>query len=849
MPDVTLDSSADEPAPLGDAFAPGATVGHFLIVKELGAGGMGIVFEAYDPDLDRRVALKVVRGPDAGSAAGARLIREAQAMAKLTHPNVVGVHEVGTVGAGTGRRVFVVMELVRGETLATWLEHPRTWRRIVETFTQAGDGLLAAHHAGLVHRDFKPSNVLVEVGGRVRVTDFGLAFSDDDEEPPLARGSDLVGTPAFMAPEQGARGDVDARADQYSFAVSLDDALSRVPGRAPRRLRAAITRALADDREARFPSLEPLLAELRAAVGSRRRFAMAGALTLAGAAAVAASIALATTPAGGATCSDHAELVDELWNPATRDALAERFTRVRPSSTTAIASTARTLDAWTAAWKLGRRAACGADDAQRRARLACLDRGLHELRQQLVVWESADAEVVDRAVRAATALPAPESCTNAPPLQSIDPVTTQALVSIHALERAGRARDAKPAVDLLLVRVGSAPDPATAAEVFYAAGIVAQATGDLPRARAHLARAASEAGRAGLDARLVDSLLMQASVVIDEGRPLDSLGLLDAANAIIARVGIDRLERYATLRGDALTQAGRPRDAIVELRRAVELVEARAARDPRSRLGLARALGVLAAAHDSLHEHEEGVRLLARVLAIEEAELGPEHPDVGRTLHDLANHQSRLLQRDRANANLARARAIFVAAHGERHLLVGGTDLSLANLAVSQLRYDDARVYYERALATLSRVLPADHAYLASVSSGLGTIARDQDRCAEAIPHFERAVAILERTGHGGPNLATHLVNLGACLDDVGRSAEARKPIERSLALLDEAGVTDKEKTEQWMVLAEIELHSGNKPQAIAIAERLLARTKDSDGPAWAQMRAYARTQLAAWKR
>ena len=848
MPDVTLDSGADEPAPLGDAFAPGATVGHFQIVKELGAGGMGIVLEAYDPDLDRRVAIKVVRGPDAGSAAGARLIREAQAMAKLTHPNVVGVHEVGTVGTGTGRRVFVVMELVRGETLATWLEQPRTWRRIVETFTQAGDGLLAAHHAGLVHRDFKPSNVLVEVGGRVRVTDFGLAFSDD-EEPHLARGSDLVGTPAFMAPEQRARGDVDARADQYSFAVSLDDALARVPGRTPRRLRVAIARALADDREARFPSLEPLLAELRAAVGSRRRFAMGGAIILAAATAIAASIALATTPAGGAACSDHAELVDELWNPAARDALAERFTRIRPTSATAIASTARALDAWTAAWKLGRRAACGADDEQRRARLACLDRGLHELRQQLVVWETADAEVVDRAVRAATALPAPESCTNAPPRQSIDPITTQALVSIHALERAGRAREAKPAVDSLLVRVGSAPDPATAAEVFYAAGLVAQAIGDLPRARAHLARAASEAGRAGLDSRLVDSLLAQASVVIDEGRPLDSLGLLDAANAIIARVGIDRLERYAMIRGDALTQAGRPRDALVELRRAVELLEARVARDPRSRLGLARALAVLAAAHDGLHEHVEGARVLARVLAIEEGELGPEHPEVGKTLHDLANHQNRLLDHDRANTNLARARAIFVAAYGERHLLVGGTDLSLGNVAVFQQRYDAARAYYERALATLSPLVPADHLFLATASSGIGTIAREQDRCAEAIPHFERAVAIMERTGHGGPDLATHLVNLGACLDDVGRSAEARKPTERSLALLDEAGAADREKAEQWMVLAEIELHSGNKPQAIAIAERLLARTKDSDGPAWAQMRAYARTQLAAWKR
>src|SRR5262249_10169231 len=132
--DETLEHAVADRAPPSPRFAAGTTIGHFRIVRELGAGGMGIVFEAYDPDLDRSVAIKVVRDRDAGSSAGMRLVREAQAMARLGHPNVVPVHEVGTIDG----QVFVVMELVRGATLGTWLEASRSWREIVKAFVAAG---------------------------------------------------------------------------------------------------------------------------------------------------------------------------------------------------------------------------------------------------------------------------------------------------------------------------------------------------------------------------------------------------------------------------------------------------------------------------------------------------------------------------------------------------------------------------------------------------------------------------------------------------------------------------------------------------------------------------------------
>ena len=160
------------------ALSIGDRVGRYLVLSTLGAGGMGIVFAAYDPQLDRKIALKVLRtnlGPSTADARK-RLKREAQAIARLNHPNVVGVYDVGTTQNGDD--VYIAMEFVEGDTLTTWLKrYPRSWREILEVFHQAGRGLMAAHSVGLLHRDFKPDNVLVGGDGRVRVTDFGLARS------------------------------------------------------------------------------------------------------------------------------------------------------------------------------------------------------------------------------------------------------------------------------------------------------------------------------------------------------------------------------------------------------------------------------------------------------------------------------------------------------------------------------------------------------------------------------------------------------------------------------------------------------------------------------------------------
>jgi serine/threonine protein kinase len=281
--------------------AIGDRVGRYLVLQTLGTGGMGVVFSAYDPQLDRKIALKLLRSglQLATKDAQKRLRREAQAIAQLSHPNVVGVYDVGTTDDGD---LYIAMEFVEGDTLTQWLKaYPRSWREILDVFQQAAKGLAAAHGVGLLHRDFKPDNVLVGGDGRVRVTDFGLARSLIAIDEESARGATpqmptalnaaltatgtVLGTPRYMPPEQLSGPDIDARADQFSFCVALYEALygeHPLPGRTsvamfekgepatpppdttkvPAFIGRAVMRGLQKDRAKRFPMMSQLMTEL-----------------------------------------------------------------------------------------------------------------------------------------------------------------------------------------------------------------------------------------------------------------------------------------------------------------------------------------------------------------------------------------------------------------------------------------------------------------------------------------------------------------------------------------------------------------------------------------------------------
>ncbi len=348
-------SNPSESQQWGDGELPfGAKVGRYLLLQRLGTGGLGEVYKAFDPELDRKVAIKLLK-PSMLERSPARLqtmlLREAQAMAKIAHPNVVTVYDVGTLDEN---RVFIAMELIKGVTLRTWVrDRDPTWREIRDLMVQAGHGLQAAHEAGIIHRDFKPSNLLVDGRARVWVLDFGLARAelrdrsvrtpdsiDVNVEPdsqnslllyePITNVGTVVGTPEYMAPEQFDRSTIDARTDQFAFCVTLYEALygyRPFPGRQLEALEAAklagelleppedsqvpgwllraMARGLSPNPGDRYPSMRELLHAMMHDRRSRRRQWTALVATGLGSAALAWSVtALRGVPAAAQLAVD-----------------------------------------------------------------------------------------------------------------------------------------------------------------------------------------------------------------------------------------------------------------------------------------------------------------------------------------------------------------------------------------------------------------------------------------------------------------------------------------------------------------------------------------------------------------
>ncbi len=472
-----------------------ARVGRYVVLDTAGRGGMGVVYRAYDPQLDRKVALKVVSARGAAVAdARERLLGEARALAQLAHPNVVPVHDAILLGDD----VVVVMELVDGITLDAWVAAaPRRNGEIVAIFAQAARGLAAAHDVGVIHRDFKPANALVGVDGRVRVVDFGLArfaASDADGEGGAPRSRVLtaagaiVGTPAYMAPEQLAAGEITAAADQFSFWVSLYEAIAGLrpfdaadrdgmlvairAGKlaAPREgrtipgwLRQLMQRGLQVDPAARLPSMHAVASELTRARGWRRARVPAALGALATIATVATLVGVSRSTASDpiAACDGGVAEIDRAWSAADRTRLQSTLAAVTtPYAREVEGLVLGGLDRYRGTWSAQHRAAC---EAHRRGAMsplvldrsmACLQRRADELRAAAQVLGETDAKSIGKAVDVVVRLAPVEACgdrdslaADAPPIAEPDRRAEVAaartrLARAAALDAAGRAAEA-----------------------------------------------------------------------------------------------------------------------------------------------------------------------------------------------------------------------------------------------------------------------------------------------------------------------------------------------------------------------------------------------------------------------
>ncbi|MBL8946112.1 MAG: serine/threonine protein kinase, partial [Myxococcales bacterium] len=561
---------------------PPPKIGRFQVLREVGHGGMGVVYAAFDPQLERNVALKVLRrrGHGRDDRGQARLLREARAAARLSHPNVVTVYEVGE-DAGA---IHIAMELLDAVTLRSAAARMGDdWRAIVTAYLAAGRGLLAAHEAGIVHRDFKPDNVLVATDGRVCVTDFGLALAEvgtsDGDAASTEVTQGVVGTVPYMAPEQLRGEPATALADQFGYCVALWEALhgrrpfegataaelvaaierGEIDGSArpiargvPAALRELCRRGLAADPHRRYPSLAPLLTGLERLVAPRRAWWIP---TIAVGAAV--GVGVLALRDDGQTCTGAATQLAPVWGPARRDALREA---VEATALPYAVDVARELDAqlerYAQTWSAAHREAClatrvraeASEQALDRA-MACLTDRLERFDATLGVLERVDAAMVESALAVSAALPSISRCGAAEVRASLVtlPEDAEARAQVQrqlaaleagaALRRAGRPRDsavALAAVAEASLTLGHAPLEALVrveqAETALALAEFSEATHGLDVAL-ELAGSARE-----LDV-VAHAAVAQAAAVVQQGDAAAARGVIRAARIAVATAG------------------------------------------------------------------------------------------------------------------------------------------------------------------------------------------------------------------------------------------------------------------------------------------------------------------------
>jgi len=838
--------------------AASTRVGRYVLLHEIGRGSMGVVHAAYDDTLDRKVALKFISHATTTTAeARARLLREAQAMARVSHANVVHIYEADEDESG---RIYIAMEFVDGSSLRKWIRsEQRAWRDVVAMFIPIGEGLAAAHEAGVVHRDFKPANVIVDARGRPKVADFGLAGLDGAAlelsgglgEPNGSGASTLtqtgtkIGTPAYMAPEQHRGEPSDARSDQFAFCVALHEALyGKRPFRAregvelsdvvnegdvpaapkgmavPGWVRAIVLRGLRVDPAERFASMPDLVRALRADPrAQRRRWLLAAAATtgVAGLALAGAS-SRSSTEAGAQPCSDGPQQVAAMWSAETRDDVRAGLAAVEsPIAEDTADRVVVAFDAYADAWRTGYEDACRAtrvvgnqSEAMLDKRMACLQRRRLAVSALARVLAEADAEVLHKAVSAATDLPALELCADAsilaadvaPPETSIQAEQVDALLEslaeVDALIAAGRIQAAKARGGELAARaeeVGYAPVIAEAYTIL-AYGQTFSGEHDESVASLRLAYAAAERG--GDDRR---RMLVALRLVFVEASRRGELAAAEAwgevAMAVNRRIATTKVEdaRVEHEIGVIRQAQGRFDEALARYERARELL-GQAQGDHRTEL--ASVHNDTGVTMSSLRRFDDAVEQSRAALSLWQGVLGPLHPQLANAHNNLGAALYHVQDIDSASEELRAALKIRVDNFGELHRDVGRSRINLGAVHLQRKEFDLAESELREARRVLRHTAPDDVLTLASVTQNLGTVLGLQGDHQAALPLYDEALAA--RVGATGPDhidVADLHVNRGTSLAALERREEAIDALQEALRIRSASLGDDHVKTEQ----------------------------------------------------
>lgn len=736
--------SEPSPGPSDRGSLQGARLGRYLLLERLGEGGMGLVYLAYDPELDRRVAIKLIRRGLAAEATAEhqRLLFEARALARVSHPNVLKVHDVGELDG----QIFVAMELVTGPSLRSWSEG-RRWRELLVALSAAGRGLEAAHQAGLVHGDFKPDNVLVTASGLPLVTDFGLAAVIEGNGGAPVWG----GTPAYMAPELSTTRRASPGSDQYAFCVSALELLARTP-RAPPRLLAALRRGAAPEPTARHASMAALLAEL-AEVPSRERWRTAIRSVVA-----TVLVALIATVGVERTrtlkCASAGEL-DGVWGATERAAVHAAFVASAvPLAETSWHGVAAQLDRAAAAWASEAQASCraapwwGATPAhsQRETCLAAVRGELQALTSELA---TADDDVVREGPRAVELLTPPESCASpSPPRPVVVPGDDQErrLVGAMAQLSLGRARPAAATLRQLVTTMAPTHPAAPVAWERYLWAL-------------HRSDAFDEA-----DVQMLEALAVEARA----GR--DDLLVRSAAGYAVAladrRARLAEAERWIHFAQGAHARLFRPDPALTLL-----IAQAR--------------VTVLARANRAL-EAEAAAR---EAVALAEGSVGAPPGQLARALEALASVLVLQVKLDEAEAVARRSLESWKASVGEADVALLPVLQTLGSVALGRGKPELALEWTERALAIARGGFAPDSLQVARLTLNHVIDSMQLERTEHLVAEAEAASKVLEeRLGALAPEVLTARAVLGSAQALTGDFEKAFANCAAALRGLEQSG-------------------------------------------------------------
>jgi eukaryotic-like serine/threonine-protein kinase len=807
-------------------------VGRYLILELLGTGGMGHVHKAFDPVLERNVALKLVRqdrAPVATEEVKARLLREGRAIAQLNHPNIVSIFDMGV----ERDEVFVAMELVEGGSLKRWLTTvPRTWRAVLAVYLDAGRGLAAAHRAGLVHRDFKPENVLIGSDGRVRVSDFGLSTSisraplaitmpeTDPTDERLTQTGALLGTPAYMAPEQWAGRQADALSDQFSFCLALWEGVfgcrpfEQGKGRptwrwveppkneVPPSLKKALERGLSVDPRQRFPSMEALVSALEPRRRTRALWLTAPLVVLG-----LAGLAWQSTP----RCTGAKALAEAVWNPKVLKTL-EHVLSTEP----AIAGLVRErLDAYVSGWTSMHTEACEASrvrgeqsDQVLTLRMTCLERRRVEVRELLGVLVASKPDQTRAATEAVNSLTPLELCANIEGLlANVPPPTTHEtqklvdtirdeLARARALLDLGRYEEAATLASHATTAARSSEYSQVLAEALTLEGQLGERRGDLKEAEKLLLEAlgVSEAARHDV-VRAEATIALMLVLGVRQARSAEAATWDALAQGALSRVG-----GSPWLEARLFQTRGLIRYAEGKLPEAIELQ--RKAADTYARLD------------------REGIQ---RALALNE--LGAAYRGARDAPHALAAYHEAL--------DILRRRL------GEESDSVAASRNGLANTLMLEGRLDEAKRLYVAVLEVFEKRLGPKHFRTVTGYNNLGVVLAEQERYAEALPWFEKVVAARDAQA-ADPKAADAHANLGMLLLELDRLDDAQAEFERARVLLQGVPADHFSNAEPLLGLATLALERRKGSEAERFLQRALQLCEGKQGFRFESTRARA---------